>query len=427
MANIKPLNNGKYKITVSAGRDINGKQIREYATWEPDPEKTKRQNQKDLELFALEFEQKVKKGDYLDGEKMRYAEFVEIWKRDYCETQMQVTSRERTYHELDTRILPAIGHLKLAQIRPLHIQQIYKDMQENGYMRNGKHYDYSYNSIKRVHQILSSSFSSAVQWQFIDSNPCRRIKPPKVEKQVDVKHFTLEQAQVFLNCLEQPYTVSYRGRKKQDGTPSSEHTEIRYVPLQYQAFFNIALFGGFRRGELIALTWNDIDFDKNTISITKSAARTKNGIINKAPKNVSSNRIVKMPDNVMQLLRRHKTEQSKYRLSVGTYWKGSNFVFTQDNGLQLDISTPNSVMRKIIRRYNASVKNEAEKLPEINVHGLRHTSATLLISQNIDVKTVSNRLGHSETSTTMDIYAHALAKQDALAAESLSDIFQKNA
>lgn len=427
MANVKPLSNGKYKITVSAGRDINGKQIREYTTWEPDPEKTKRQNQKNLELFALEFEQKVKKGDYLDGEKMRYSEFIEIWKRDYCETQMQVTTRERTYYELDTRILPAIGHLKLAQIRPLHIQQIYKDMQENGYTRNGKHYDYSNNSIKRVHQILSSSFTSAVHWQLIDSNPCSRIKPPKIEKQVDVKHFTLEQAQTFLDYLAQPYTVSYRGKQKKDGSPGSTHTETRYVPLQYQVFFNMALFGGFRRGELIALTWDDVDFDQKTISITKSAARTKDGIINKSPKNSSSNRIVKMSDSVIKLLKRHKIEQNKYRLSLGTYWKGSNFIFTQDNGLQLDLSTPNSVMRKIIQRYNASVNNDTDKLPEINVHGLRHTSATLLISQNVDVKTVSNRLGHSETSTTMDIYAHALAKQDALAAESLDNIFQKNA
>lgn len=427
MANIRQLKNGNYKITVSNGRDINGKQIREYTLWEPEPEKTKRQNEKALELFALEFEKKVKKGAYLDGEKLKYADFITLWKRDYCETQMQVTTRERTYYELDARILPAIGHLKMAQIKPLHIQQIYNNMQENGYERNGTHYDYSTNSIKRTHQVLSSSFNTAVQWQLIDSNPCNRVKPPKAEKQVDVKHFTLEQAQTFLDYLTQPYAVTYRGHKKKDGSSSAERTEIHSVPLQFQLFFKMALFGGFRRGELTALTWNDIDFDKNSVNITKSTARTKDGMINKTPKNFSSNRTVNMPADVMQLLKRHKVEQSKYRLAVGSYWKGSDFIFTQDDGKQMDISTPNGLMRKIIRRYNASVSNEADKLPLINVHGLRHTSATLLIAQNIDVKTVSNRLGHSETSTTMDIYAHALEKQDAIAAESLSNMFQKNA
>ena len=86
----------------------------------------------------------------------------------------------------------------------------------------------------------------------------------------------------------------------------------------------------------------------------------------------------------------------------------------------MDISTPNKVFKKVIRIYN---ETHEDKLPEITLHGLRHTSATLLIAQNVDVKTVSSRLGHSETSTTMDIYAHALQKQDELAAESLGELF----
>lgn len=90
----------------------------------------------------------------------------------------------------------------------------------------------------------------------------------------------------------------------------------------------------------------------------------------------------------------------------------------------MDISTPNKIFQKVIRIYNETAD---KKLPEITLHGLRHTSATLLISQNVNVKTVSNRLGHSETSTTMDIYAHALQKQDQAAADTLESLFQKKA
>ena len=122
----------------------------------------------------------------------------------------------------------------------------------------------------------------------------------------------------------------------------------------------------------------------------------------------------------MNLIRKYKSEQQRYRLSLGTYWKGNNYLFIQDDGKQMDLSTPNKVFQKVIRLYNES---HEDKLPEITLHGLRHTSATLLIAQNVDVKTVSSRLGHSETSTTMDIYAHALKKQDALAAESLGELF----
>lgn len=88
----------------------------------------------------------------------------------------------------------------------------------------------------------------------------------------------------------------------------------------------------------------------------------------------------------------------------------------------MDISTPNKVFQRVIKLYNA--ENE-DKLPMITLHGLRHTSATLLISQNIDVKTVSHRLGHSETSTTLDIYTHALEKQDQVAANALSNLFRQ--
>lgn len=122
----------------------------------------------------------------------------------------------------------------------------------------------------------------------------------------------------------------------------------------------------------------------------------------------------------MKLIQKYKAEQQRYRLSLGTYWKGSNYLFIQDDGKQMDISTPNKVFKKVIRIYN---ETHEDKLPEITLHGLRHTSATLLIAQNVDIKTVSNRLGHSETSTTMDIYAHALQKQDELAAESLGELF----
>ena len=241
-----------------------------------------------------------------------------------------------------------------------------------------------------------------------------------MEKQADVRHFTLGQTQAFLSQLDTPYTVAHWGRARRDGTGSRKHYEEKEIPLQFKALFHLAIFGGFRRGELVALTWDDIDFQNHTVTINKASARTKDGIITKAPKTFSSNRTVTLPPGTMGILQKHQAEQQEYRQSLGTYWKGSNYLFIQDDGRQMDISTPNKVFQKVIRRYN---ETHGDKLPEITLHGLRHTSATLLIAQNVDVKTVSNRLGHSEASTTMDIYAHALKKQDKLAAESLGELF----
>lgn len=424
MASIRKRGNS-YQIIVSNGRDINGKQLLETATFTPDPEKTDKQNEKALQLFAMEFEKKVKDGKCFSGQRMTYSSYIDLWLSDYAEKQMERTSFERCESALRTVILPSLGHLKLSAIKPLHIQKLYDNMLKNGYEKYGKHHEYSPNTIKRVHQIISSSLNTAVYWQLIEDNPCKRVKPPKVEKQVEVKHFTLEQAQVFLEYLNEPYYITYRGKQKKDGSPSKTYHERREIPLQFRVFFNLALFGGFRCGEIVALTWDDIDYMHNTVEIRKSAARVKEGIIIKAPKTFSSNRIVTLPADCMKLLKRLEIQQKEYRLQVGEYWKGEGYIFTQDDGSIMDLSTPNKVFKKIIRRYNEDI-NHQEKLPEITLHGLRHTSATLLIAQNIDVKTVSKRLGHSETSTTIDIYAHALQKRDEEAADSLNVLFKNH-
>ena len=409
-----------YQVTVSNGRRSDGSQIRETTTFVPDPTKTEKQNQKALEKFVFEFEERVRSGKYLKGEKISYLEYSAIWMEEYVRKQLSPTTYERNETALKKTIIPAIGHLKLTEITPLHLQRLYREMSEKGYVQNGKHKTYSNNTIKRIHQVISSSLNTAVQWQLMDSNPCSRIKPPKVEKSGKIKCFTLQQTEAFFSYLEQPYTVSHGGRRKKDGSNSRRHVDVKNIASKYKVLFYVTLCAGFRRGELIALTWDDIDYENNTIDISKAAARTKQGIIIKQPKSATSNRLVTLPVQVMDLLKQWQLEQESYRLSVGSYWQEGNYVFTQDNGEKLDVSTPNKVFKRIIRRYNREHKDDP--LPEITLHGLRHTNATLMIANNINMKTVSSRLGHSEIGTTMDIYAHALRSADQQTAETLGSL-----
>ena len=130
------IHNGKhkkrgnsYQITVSNGRDINDKQILETTTWTPDPSRTVKQNEKALELFAMEFEKKVKNGQLLGGEKMTYKEYIELWLTEYAQKQLAEPSVERSESSLDNTILPVLGHLKISEIQPLHLQKLYSTMQ----------------------------------------------------------------------------------------------------------------------------------------------------------------------------------------------------------------------------------------------------------------------------------------------------------
>lgn len=207
---------------------------------------------------------------------MLYKDFVAFWIKDYAEKQLQQTSFERCESSLNSLILPELGHLKLARIQPLHIQAFYNKLMEQGYTINGHHKQYKANTIKRIHQIISSTLNTAVRWQLIETNPCCRIKPPKPDRDTsDIKHFTLEEAQIFLEQLDKEYTISHGGHTRKDGSPSARHLEAQKIPLQQKVFFYMTLFGGFHLGELIALTWDDIDFKGNAVSISKSTAKTK--------------------------------------------------------------------------------------------------------------------------------------------------------
>lgn len=398
MASITKRGNS-YRITVSNGRDSEGRQLLETTTFTPDPAKTDKQNQKTLEFFVVEFEQKVKSGKYLDGEKVTFSDFADTWFSEYAEQHLEETT-VGTYKLLwRVHVFPAIGHLKLARIQPTHLNKLYNSMLKE--RKDGRDGGYSPTTIKRVHALISSILSTAVKWNILMENPCERVSPPKQARDMsDIKFFTLEECEVFLAAVEADLAAGN-------------------IRLQHKVFFHLALFCGLRRGELVALQWSDFDFQKNILDINKNTTIADGHPITKAPKNKTSIRTVSVPASVMALVKQYQKEQYRLRLSLGTYWKGEDHVFIQDDGKQMYPSTPYGVFKDVIRRYNATAD---VPLPEITLHGLRHTSATLLISENVDIRTVSGRLGHAQTSTTMNIYSHQLKKKDEEAANTLEEL-----
>ena len=419
-----------YQITVSNGRRPDGSQIIETATFTPDPNKTEKQNQKALEKFVFEFEEKVKSGKYLDGEKLTFQAFTEIWFTDYADQHLEATTLQLYKHLLALHILPAIGNLKLAKVQPAHLNKLYLLLSQE--RKDGKTGGYAPKTIKHVHNLISGIYSAAVKWNIVTDNPCDRVEPPKQTAARDkIKYFTLEQTEIFLSLLDKDYTTTCREHARTDDTGKSyhvaEYSETRRIPTQFKLFFLLAIFCGMRRGEMIALEWSDIDFNNNSISITKSTTIANGKPITKAPKTQSSVRILSVPASVMAVAKEYRKEQLEYRMAIGSQWIGENHVFIQWNGKQMHPDTPYNTFKRIIRRYNEQTMDEAKKLPDIPLHGLRHTSATLLISQNVDVRTVSGRLGHAQTSTTMDIYSHALKKMDEKAADALDNLLTKKA
>ena len=455
MATITKRGNS-YRITVSCGYDLNGKQLRRTMTWAPPEGMTKRQAEKELDRQAVLFEEKCRTGQVLDGN-IKFADFAEKWFKDYAEKQLRPTT-VAGYRRLMKRILPAIGHIRLDRLQPHHLMAFYDNLSESGIRENtvyklGENWPellkdrgvkqaelarlcgvdvnkmskaahgaglyrcnaekiaaalnlpldtvfvstapdskLSGNSVQHYHRLISSILSTAVKWQVIFSNPCERVDPPKIEKK-EAHYLDETQAARLLEALEQ-------------------------APEQYRVMVALLLFTGLRRGELCGLEWDDIDWDEGLLSVRRSSLYLpKQGIFTDETKTATSQRVIKLPDDALTLLRQHRTEQAKQRLLVGDQWQDSHRLFTTWNGSPIHPDT-------FSKWFSGFVK--AHDLPPVTAHSLRHTNATLLIAAGVNVKTVSAHLGHATIATTGNIYAHAIKSAEAAAAEALQSVLTRS-
>ena len=441
-----------YRITVSCGYDLNGKQIRRTMTWTPEPGMTRRQTEKELDRQAVLFEERCHTGQVLDGN-IKFADFAERWFKDYAEKQLRPTTVAR-YHVLMPRINAAIGHIRLDKLQPHHLMQFYNNLAETGVREDTRYQStvdfkallksrgmtkrefakqanlsvYVLDSMTRGdkvsatsahkitstlklpldkvfrpaegkdtlavstilhhHRLISSMLSTAVKWQLIFSNPCSRVVLPK-NKRKEAVYLDEDQAAQLLQALE--------GES-----------------LQHQVIVKMLLYTGMRRGELCGLEWKDIDFERAVISVRRSSLYLSGkGVFEDETKNETSERCMKVSDDVIAMLRIWRAEQAKERLRLGDQWQDNDRLFTAWNGAPIRPDVITAWFHKFVTKNG---------LPPIHVHSLRHTNATLLIAAGTNLTTVAARLGHANTTTTSKIYAHAIKSADQAAAEALQDI-----
>lgn len=428
MASIRERN-GSYQITVSCGYDIKGKKLLETTTFTPDPSLTPKKREKAIQEFAQQFETKVKNSLIMSGNKITLQEFSERWISEYAKINLAPGTVAKYQEELDTKILPELGHLKLSELKPHKVNAFFASLTKNGVRKDGKSGGYSKASIMKTRNVLSSMLRTAVEWEILERNPCDKVRLQGVSAEEKVTFFTPEQTAIFLDYIEKPYTINVGGHKRIDDTglpyTVGDYTITKSIPEQMRILFILAIYTGLRKGELLALQWADINFGADLVQVSKAVTIVDGKPICKSPKTKTSHRSVSIPHFLTERLANLKQSQDEFRSQVGDYWQGENWIFTQDNGRMMNYSTPYQALQDAIIRYNKD-KPAEQQLPRIPFHGLRHTSATLLIASQQDVKTVSKRLGHAQTSTTMNIYAHALQESDRKAADALEAILEKH-
>ena len=203
-------------------------------------------------------------------------------------------------------------------------------------------------------------------------------------------------------------------------------------PVKFRLAVEVLLFLGARRGEVVGLKWEDVDFEHCTVNIDKAILYLPDkGIYEDTPKNETSNRVIKLPQSVMQKLQAYRKLQLQAQFAMGHLWEGEGHIFTQVNGKPMHPDTPSKWFGKFLKKHNAAINDRADLtakekrdmvFPNVSIHSLRHTNASLLIAKGLNLRTIANRLGHASTDTTTKIYAHAIRTADAIASDALEDI-----
>lgn len=450
MAQITKRKSG-YLIRVSCGYSADGKkQITQSMTWKPPRENmTEKQLQRALNKAAAEFEQQCAGGQIVNAVKLQ--NFIETW-FEVHESALKPSTLKK-YRDMCPRIFSQLGHLRLDKIRTreidsflkwlstqqsggefgvckLDLKQLLKDRHEtqkafaaragidphnvrsiyggarvrwcnaekiaaalgmkptavfekqtDGARLNPK-------TIHCYHGFLSTVFAYAVKLGEIAVNPCTNCTLPKAPA-TERKVLTLEEARELLRLLDE------------------------HAALKYRCFFYIAIYGGFRRGEILGLRWSDVDLENNLIHINRAVHWDKQrGFYYTDPKTAKSRRTVRLPERVMFLLKQQQNEQLSNVFRYGDQWHNDgDLVFTTDSGEQMSMGTPYSFLTRFCEQYG---------LPRVSVHSLRHLNATLLINSGANPKTVQALLGHSLASTTMNLYAHEIQSAEAAASAAIA-------
>ena len=309
-------------------------------------------------------------GQYFLGTDTRVKQYLDFWMEEYVKLNLKYNTYENYRFTIKNHINGYLGKKKLTDLSPALLQNFINAEFKKGYSKK---------TMTITHSVLKNALNMAVYpWGLIKQNPMLYVKIPKYEARPttkkDLKIISLEDFDHMLEITP-------------EGHPF-------YIPL------NIGFYTGMRVGEVCGLTWDDVDFSNGTITVEKQMVKNDGAWVYGTPKTSSSNRTIFIGQTLLAILKKHKKQQLENRMKYGKLYIDSNAVCTKEDG---ELVTP-SVVKWNTRRISNALSLS------FNFHSLRHTHATLLLENGAKMKEISERLGHSRISITMDTYSHVTDK-----------------
>ncbi|MCM3180194.1 site-specific integrase [Cytobacillus horneckiae] len=357
----------KWSYTVDIGKDPKTGKRRQRS-------KSGYKTKKEAQAALAELVNNVEKGKVVEASSRYFNEFtIEYMDKTY-KNRVKASTYDRTMSLINTHILPWFENIQLKDINPFMVHEFYDE----------KIKEYTPSYVQRMHEIMRRILYKAFEWELILKDVASRLEPPKKEKTVlDV--WSVQNVNDYLKF--------------------TKHS--RYHPIFY-----LAAHTGMRKGEILGLSWEDVDFESRKLKINKTLYKITGEFLLQSPKSYSSIRTIYMDDDLIRVLKKQKVKQNIEKMKFGTVYKEHNMVFAQETGEFINPTAVNQLFTRFIKQ---------SKLPYIRFHDLRHTHATILLQMGVNPKLVADRLGHSSVKITLDIYSHVLPEMQ----QNLTDQFSK--
>ncbi len=360
---LKQRAKGSWEIRIELPHAVTGKRQRETLTV--------RGTKKDAERKLAELIHQADKGGYVRPAKLTLGEYLCQWARDWATTHVRARTLEGYRGIIEHHLVPNLGGIPLSHLQASHLDAYYAERLERGRL-DGRGESLSARSVLHHHRVIHEALEYALRAGLVVANVAERANPPRPQSR-EMRTLDRDGLNTFLEATRQ--------------TP-------------YYTLFLMASHTGLRRSELLGLRWKDMDLDLGTLSVVQTLHHLKDGrTVFEAPKSAKGRRMVALTPSAALTLKAHRERLEADLALLGTPLVGDRLVFSNLDGNPFLPDTITHVFVKIARRAG---------LPGIRFHDLRHTHASLMLKQGIHPKIVSERLGHSTVSITLDTYSHVL-------------------
>ena len=437
-----------FRIMVSLGYDMDGHQIRKTTTFKPPENVTPGKAEKLATAYAYEFEKRCQ-GMVNMNENIRFSELCEWYYAQIAVHKLKPSTYYNNRKIIDCYVMPYLGNMKLKDINTARIDALFNELYRHGRKREmfrlrdpnlipegtrrpvsrrskvnlntvktciegvpvmrdtaerlaatlsmklkdafikveSEDAGLDVGSIKRVRTALSPIFSTAVKKELLLKNPVTNATTPGNTEPEEKEFLDADQCRQLLGFVDEM------------GNP------------QVARAVKTLLYTGMRVGELTALHWAEVDMDNATLLVKYNLYRLDGEYHLTTPKTKSSARLITLPPQVIEIFKEQKAWQEKRRAEVGSRWIERDAVFTGQFGEYLNKTYINTEFKKLLKKHD---------FPNIHIHDLRHANASLLINMGVPVKIISEHLGHCDTRTTENIYAHIFNETLAQTSDAIS-------